>query len=133
MSNHRIEIQEAPEVTPFVLMSLWLHIALGVLITLMIVFDLIPEKKVVETKIPAVKVKYLPPEKKETPKTKKLADIPKPRTIEAPKSSELIARYDSRAHSNRGPKKRLRYQNKKTVIPKTKKSVKVPKKSRPHS
>ena len=129
MSINRLEIQGAPEVTPFVLISIGLHIGLGLLITLMIALDLIPDKKITETKFSAVKVKYLAPEKKTPPqKVPTLADIPKPRTIEKPKSSELIARYDSRAHSNRSAKKKLSYKNKKTVVPKTKKSKTLAKK-----
>ena len=124
MSIDRFEIQESPRLKWFVLISLGLHIAV------MVAQGLMPDEKRTVTKLPAVKVKYLPPEKK-APLPPKLADIPKPRTIEKPKSSELIARYDSRAHSNRNAKKNPRYKNKKTVVPKTKKSVAVSKKSRP--
>lgn len=129
MSVHRLEIQESPPVTPFLVLSIALHIGLGLLITLMIALGMMPEREVTETKHPPVKVKYVPPEKKAP--TQKLADIPQPRKIEKPKSSELIARYDSRAHSDRSPEKHRRYQNKKTVVPKTKKSVAVTKKLRP--
>jgi len=124
MSIDRFEIQESPRLKWFVLISLGLHIAV------MVTQGLMPDEKRTVTKLPAVKVKYLAPEKK-APPPPKLADIPKPRTIEKPKSSELIARYDSRAHSNRNAKKNPRYKNKKTVVPKTKKSVAVSKKSRP--
>jgi periplasmic protein TonB len=124
MSINRFEIQEFPRLKWFVLISLGLHI------TAMVAQGLMPDAKRITTKLPAVKVKYLAPEKKAPPqKVPTLADIPKPRTIEKPKSSELIARYDSRAHSNRSTKKSPRYKNKKTVVPKTKKSVS--KKSRP--
>lgn len=126
MSINRFEILEAPPLKWFVLVSVCLHI------TVMVAQGLMPDEKKIETKFPAVKVKYLPPEKKTPPqKVPTLADIPKPRTIEAPKSSELIARYDSRAHSNRNTKKNPRYQNKKTVVPKTKKSIAVAKKPKP--
>lgn len=121
MSTHRFEIQEAPQLKWFVLISVGLHIIA------LVAQGLMPDEKRTVTKLPAVKVKYLPPEKKTPPPPQKLADVPKPRTIEKPKSSELIARYDSRAHSNRKTEKVPRYQGKKTVVPKTKKSV--PKKS----
>ncbi len=124
MPIDRFEIQESPRLKWFVLISLGLHIAV------MVAHGLMPDEKRTTTKLPAVKVKYLAPEKK-APLPPKLADIPKPRTIEKPKSSELIARYDSRAHSNRNAKKNPLYKNKKTVVPKTKKSVAVSKKSRP--
>jgi protein TonB len=126
MSINRLIIQESPRLKWFVLISLGLHIAV------MVAHGLMPDEKRTVTKLPAVKVKYLPPEKKTSPqKVPTLAEIPKPRTLEKPKSSELIARYDSRAHSNRNAKKNPRYKNKKTVVPKTKKSVAVSKKSRP--
>lgn len=129
MSAHRLEIQESPPVTPFLVLSIALHIGVGLLVTLMIALGMMPEQEVTETKHPPVKVKYVPPEKKTPPQ--KLADITKPREIETPKSSELIASYDSRAHSNQSPQKDLRYQNKKTVVPKTKKTTAAPKKLRP--
>ncbi len=122
MSINRLIIQEAPRLKWFVFMSVCLHIV-------MITHEW-SDDKILKKKFPAVKVKYLPPEKKTPPqKVPTLADIPKPRTIETPKSSELIARYDSRAHSNRNTKKNRRYQNKKTVVPKAKKSVAISKKS----
>lgn len=124
MSIDRFDIQKSPRLKWFVLISLGLHI------TVMVAQGLMPDKKRTVTKLPAVKVKYLAPEKKASPPPK-LADIPKPRTIEKPKSSELMAKYDSRAHSNRNTKKNLRYKNKKTVVPKTKKSKTVSKKSKP--
>lgn len=124
MSIDRFNIQESPRLKWFVLISLGLHI------TVMVAQGLMPDEKKTVTKLPAVKVKYLAPEKK-APPPPKLADIPKPRTIEKPKSSELIARYDSRAHSDRNAKKKSTYRNKKTVVPKTKKSKTVSKKSQP--
>ena len=126
MSIDRFEIQESPRLKWFVLISLGLHIAV------MVAQGLMPDEKRTVTKLPAVKVKYLPPEKKEPPKkVPTLAEIQKPRAIEKPKSSELISRYDSRAHSNRSTEKKASYQNKKTVIPKTKKHKTVSKQSKP--
>jgi protein TonB len=123
MSIDRFEIMEVPQLKWFVLISIGLHIIA------MVTYDWLPDKKRIETKHPAVKVKYLPPEKKAPPQ--KLVDIPKPRKIEKPDSSELVARYDSRAHSNRKAKKEPRYRNKKTVVPRAKKSVATPKKAKP--
>ena len=123
MSIDRLEIQEAPHLRRFVFVSLCLHILV------MVSQGLMPDDKKTETKFPAVKVKYLPPEKKTSPPT--FVDAPKPRKVETPKTSELIARYDSQAHSNRKTKKNPRYQNKKTVVPKTKKSGAVSKRSKP--
>lgn len=123
MSIDRFEIQEAPQLKWFVLISVCAHIII------MVAQGLMPDEKKLESKFPAVKVKYLAPEKKAAPP--KLADVPKPRKMETPESSELIARYDSRAHSNRSPEKHSRYKNKKTVIPKIKKSTAVSNKSKP--
>lgn len=124
MSINRFEIQDSPRLKWFVLISLGLHIVV------MVAQGLMPDEKRTVTKLPAVKVKYLAPEKKTLPqKVPTFVDAPKPRKVETPKTSELIARYDSRAHSNRSPKKTPHYKNKKTVVPKTKKSVAVSKKS----
>jgi len=126
MSINRFEILQAPPLKWFVLVSVCLHI------TVMVAQGLMPDEKKSVTKLPAVKVKYLPTEKKTPPqKVPTLAEIPKPRRVETPKSSELIARYDSRAHSNRNTQKNLRYQNKRTMIPKAKKSLAVSKKLQP--
>lgn len=84
-----------------------------------------PETVRAVKKFPPIKVAYLPPEKK--PPT--FVDAPKPEKVEAPQSSELIARYDSRAHSNLKIRKHL-YQNKKTVVPKVTRSAPVPDKSK---
>lgn len=64
MSAHRLEIQESPPVTPFLVLSIALHIGVGLLVTLMIALGMMPEQEVTETKHPPVKVKYVPPEKK---------------------------------------------------------------------
>ncbi len=126
MSIDRFEIQEAPHLKRFVFVSLCLHI------TVMVAQGLMPDEKKTETKLPAVKVKYLPPEKKPSPeKIPTFVDAPKPRKVETPRSSELIARFDSRAHSNRSPRKHLAYKNKKTVAPKVKRSTAISKKPRP--
>lgn len=126
MSIDRFKIQESPRLKWFVLISLGLHIVV------MVAQGLMPDEKRTATRLPAVKVKYLAPEKKTPPqKVPTFVDAPKPRKVETPKTSELIARYDSRAHSNRNTKKSLRYKNKKTRVPKAKKSVAVSKKSHP--
>jgi protein TonB len=126
MTIDRFEIQESPRLKWFVLISLGLHISV------MVAQGLMPDEKRTVTKLPAVKVKYLPPEKKAPPKkVPTLAEIQKPRAVEKPKSSDLIARYDSRAHSNRTTQKKSSHQNKKTAIPKTKKTKTVSKKLKP--
>jgi protein TonB len=132
MSIDRIEIQEAPEVTPFILISTGLHIGLWLIFPIIVLLLGPCDHEIKETKLPPVKVKYMPPEKKVlSEKVPTFVDTPKPNKIEAPKTSEMIARYDSQAHSNRSPRKHLRYQNKKTAVPKAKKSTAVTRQSRP--
>jgi len=71
-------------------------------------------------KRPPIKVRYIEPEKKQPFKKKStLIDSPKPRKIEKPDRSDLVAAYDSRAHSNTKKIKSSEYKNFKTVVPKT--------------
>lgn len=124
MTTDRFEILEMPPLKGFVLISLFLHIAV------MVAQGLMPDEKRTVTQLPPVKVKYIPPEQKAPPqKVPTLADIPKPLASETPDETDLIARYDSRAHSNRNPQEEPLYRNKKTAIPKAKKSVAVAKKT----
>ena len=52
-------------------------------------------------KRPPIKVRYIEPEKKQAFKKKStLIDSPRPRKIEKPDRSDLVAAYDSRAHAN---------------------------------
>ncbi|MDH5763329.1 MAG: energy transducer TonB [Nitrospinota bacterium] len=128
MPINRFDIQEAPRLQKFVLISLGLHIAI------MVAQGLMPDEKQNVRQFPPVKVTYLPPEKQAPPaKAQTLVDAPKPQKTEAPKSSELIAKYDSRAHANQNPGKHLIYKNKKTVVPKTNRSdlAKKPSKNAP--
>jgi len=132
MPIDRIEIQEAPEVTPYILVSAGLHIGLWLIFPIIVLIVGPCEHEIKETKLPPVKVKYMPPEKKVLPeKVPTFVDTPKPNKVEAPESSEIISRYDSRAHSNRSTRKHLRYKNKKTVVPKARKSTAVTRKSQP--
>ena len=97
----------------FVLISAILH-------ALVLIFHgLLPaEMKDSEVK-PPIKVRYIPPEPpKKAKKPSTLIDAPKPQKIEKPRSSELLASHDSRAHSNRSRKKAREYQASKTTVPK---------------
>ena len=116
--ENRIEIQEAPRLKRFVMISLGLHI------TVMIIQGLAPEKARTPKSLPPIKVAYVPPEKAPT-----FVDAPKPKKEETPKTSEMISRYDSRAHSNRSNRKSHTYQNKKTIVPKVSASKSQPSKS----
>lgn len=108
-----IEARHAPNIMKFVIVSMIIHAAV------VATDDLMPRDIAPPVKKPPIKVKYIEPEKKkaeEKPST--LIDAPKPRKIEKPTSSELIAAHDSRAHSNISKKKKSEYSANKTVVPK---------------
>lgn len=108
-----IESRHAPNIAKFVIVSLFIHAAVMSTNDLIPTFETAPEKK------PPIKVKYIQPEKPKAPEKKStLIDAPKPRKIEKPTSSELLAAHDSRAHSNVNKKKAPEYRRNKTVVPK---------------
>lgn len=117
MSLGTFKIKGAHPLKQFLLLSLYLHIGVGLF------HALLPEERFERQQLPPIKVSYLPPEKKTVPqKAPTLVETPEPEKIETPQTSDLIARYDSRAHSNRKPRKHLAYKNNKTAIPRAKKS-----------
>ena len=118
-----IEDRYIPSVTKFVIASMIIHVAL------MSTNALIPKMATPPDKKPPIKVKYIEPEKpKEAEKKSTLIDAPKPRKIEKPTSSELIAAHDSRAHSNLNKNKRPEYRRNKTVVPKIPGKARAPSK-----
>ncbi len=71
---------------------------------------------------PPIQVKYIEPEKPLVAKSGRIIDMPTPpKKIEKPK--DLLAKFDSRAHSNIKKKTANIYQRKKTAVPKSKESV----------
>ena len=118
MSISPFKIRGAPRLKQFLLLSLYLHIGVSVFQALL------PTESYQRKVMPPIKVQYLPPEEKTPPQKAPLfADVPEPEKIEKPKTSEMIARYDSRAHSNQSAKKHLTYQNNKTALPRQKQSA----------
>lgn len=100
---------------------------------------LVPVKSAVPTPPPPIRVKIAEPEK---PKSElemgTIIDAPKPKKIEKPRSSKLLASHDGRAHSNLKKSEDKKYQRKKTVVPKpsgaprvSKKSIQPPRKKAP--
>ncbi|NIP99778.1 MAG: TonB family protein [Nitrospinaceae bacterium] len=118
----RIQIKHPPRLKQFILISVILHIFV------MTLQGIYPDDRKRPRQFPPIKVSYLPPEKKPE-KVPQFVDAPQPRKVETPKTSERIAKFDSRAHNSGKLKKRKVYQNKKTAIPRSKKSPAPVKKS----
>jgi periplasmic protein TonB len=105
-------------------LSGFILVSLGIHLTSVIVHMAIPvsEKKI--KGLPPIQVKYIEPEKTKNAKAGKIIDRPKPpQKTEKARSRELLAKYDSRAHSNTEKKTSKTYQRKKTVVPKAKGSA----------
>ena len=115
------EIAKSADLRPFLLLSIAIHLIAIILHGFM---PLMTEKK---EPPPPMKVKYVPTPKAEK-KPSTLIDAPKPKTIEKPKSTELLSSFDSRVHSNRKPSTKKVYKNKKTVVPKLSGMASLPKK-----
>lgn len=99
----------------FFLLSLAIHFIMAVVHTIRPVS--------VETKKgpPPIRVKYVEPEKPKANKSGRIIDTPNPpKKIEKARTKDLLAKYDSRAHSNTSKKTPKTYQRKKTVVPKFK-------------
>ena len=105
-------------------LSGFILVSLGIHLTSVIVHMAIP---VNEEKIkgpPPIQVKYIEPEKAKSAKTSTIIDTPTPpKKIEKARTKELLAKYDSRSHSNTEKKTSKTYQRKKTIVPKSKGSV----------
>jgi protein TonB len=102
-------------------LSGFILISLGIHLTMVIVHMAIPEKEEKVKGPPPIRVKYIEPEKKKTPKTGQIIDTPTPpKKTEKARANELLAKYDSRSHSNTAKKSQKTYQSKKMVVPKSK-------------
>ena len=102
-------------------LSGFILISLGIHLTMVIVHMAIPEKEEKVKGPPPIRVKYIEPEKKKTPKTGQIIDTPTPpKKTEKARAKELLAKYNSRSHSNTAKKSQKTYQSKKTVVPKSK-------------
>ena len=102
-------------------LSGFILVSLGIHLTMVIVHMAIPEKEEKVKGPPPIRVKYIEPEKKKTPKTGQIIDTPTPpKKTEKARAKELLAKYDSRSHSNTAKKSQKTYQSKKTVVPKSK-------------
>ena len=110
----RIYILEPPPLKIFLIASAIIHLMV------MLIHGLVPVTEQNAPVKPPIKIRYVPPEPQQPPeKTAALIDAPQPKKIETPSRTELIARYDSKAHSNRKKILAKKYRNTKTVAPKT--------------
>jgi periplasmic protein TonB len=99
----------------FLLLSLGLHISF------VIAHMLVPVQKKEIKGPPPIQVKYFESKKPMDSKPGKIVDAPKPPTNSGkPKREELLAKYDSRSHSNKKKTPEKIYKRKKTVVPKSK-------------
>ncbi len=100
---------------------------------------LVPAKPALPTAPPPIRVKIAEPEKPKSELEKgTLIDVPKPKKIEKPRSSKLLASHDGRAHSNLKKSVDKTYRQKRTVVPKpsgvpqvSKRSLQPPRKKAP--
>ena len=102
----------------FILLSLGIHF-------IVVVVNMVTPAQ--EEKIkgpPPIQVRYIEPEKPMAAKSGRIIDTPKPpKKTEKARTKELLAKFDSRAHSNANKKTSKTYQRKKTVVPKSKGSM----------
>ena len=102
----------------FILLSLGIHF-------IVVVVNMVTPAR--EEKIkgpPPIQVRYIEPEKPMAAKSGRIIDTPKPpKKTEKARTKELLAKFDSRAHSNANKKTSKTYQRKKTVVPKSKGSM----------
>ncbi len=102
----------------FILLSLGIHF-------IVVVVNMVTPAR--EEKIkgpPPIQVRYIEPEKPMAAKSGRIIDTPKPpKKTEKARTKELLAKFDSRAHSNANQKTSKTYQRKKTVVPKSKGSM----------
>lgn len=105
-------------------LSGFILVSLGIHLTMVIAHMAMPVNEKKAKGPPPIRVKYVEPKKPEATKTGQIIDAPTPpKKKEKPRTKELLAKYDSRSHSNTGKKASKTYKRKKTVVPKSKGSV----------
>ncbi|MFQ5673117.1 MAG: TonB family protein [Nitrospinales bacterium] len=101
-----------PHLEKAILLSLLLHILAFIL------HGLTPRTMPVTPRLEPIKVKFIETPKEKVPDRGTLIDAPKPRRIEKPRTAKLLAKFDSRAHSNVKKNKASDYRHRKLVAPK---------------
>ncbi len=101
--------------TGFILISLAIHFMLVILQMAT------PAREDTKEGPPPIQVKYVEPEKPVAEKRGTIIDTPTPpKKKEKPRTAELLAKFDRRAHSDTGKKKSRSVERKKTLVPKSK-------------
>ena len=110
---------ERNRLSGFLLLSFGLHI------TFFIAYSLLPEQEKIIAGPPPIEVKYVETKKEKELMHDKIVDAPKTAVKkEKPKRKELLAKFDSRSHSNQKPSPKKIYKRKKTIVPKSKRIIK---------
>ncbi|MBC8287105.1 MAG: energy transducer TonB [Nitrospinae bacterium] len=105
-------------------LSGFILVSLGIHLTTVIVHMALPTHEEKIKGPPPIQVKYIEPEKTKAAKTGQIIDTPTPpKKTEKARTKELLAKYDSRSHSNTAKKTAKTYQRKKTMVPKSKGSA----------
>ena len=103
----------------FLLLSFGLHI------TLFITHSLLPKQEEIINGPPPIQVKYVQVNNEKDLMHGKIVDALKaPSKNEKPKRENLLAKFDSRSHSNRKKFPKKSYKRKKTIVPKSKRIIK---------
>ena len=103
----------------FLLLSFGLHI------TLFITHSLLPKQEEIINGPPPIQVKYVQANNKKDLMHGKIVDAFKaPLKNEKPKKEKLLAKFDSRSHSNKKKLQKKIYKRKKTIVPKSKRNIK---------
>ena len=104
-------------------LSGFLILSLAIHFILVVVHMATPTKEAKRKSPPPIQVKYIEQKQTTMKKTGRIIDMPTPpKTTEKPKTKNLLAKFDSRAHSNRKKSLSKKYKERKTVAPKSKSS-----------
>ncbi|GEM_PF-367632 len=102
-------MKQRPTLRTFVLLSVLIHLVIA------ITHKLYPKVSDPIEKKPPVKVKFVAPKKPEIPQ---FVETSKPKKTEAAKTSEIVSKYNSKAHSPAKIHNTPKLKAKKTIIPK---------------
>ena len=105
-------------------LSGFILISLGIHLTTVIANMVIPVKEEKVKGPPPIQVKYIEPKKPMSDKSGRIVDTPTPpKKNESARTKDLLAKFDSRSHSDTEKKISKNYQRNKTVVPKSKGSA----------
>lgn len=109
---HSQSLLNQTRLNKFILLSLLIHLLV------IIIQSMLPSKASIPVKPPPIQVKYIQSKKADTLEQGSIIDAPKPQKIETPRTSELLAEHNSRAHDNKKTSPVKQYRRKETVAPK---------------